>query len=383
MNSVSEKDRRNVRTPIRYTCANLKAKMETASGAAEVLVSDISLEGIGAYCEGELNLPSDKAINLWLSSEKLGESDTIKVFCVGKSEKTNGDKKSYIYHLKFVKPQRPEKLGVFNLFFSVPSHCPETTRQRFELQKTLAEKDIEALENSNSHLKGCQFQLVLSSMPILFGILSALISFVTGTVKTEVHPLYYFLPPVSVVLSLTFLAVFIQKTEAIRRATAFSLILQRHLAMGSLPPCYRGWHDAYENYNHFVRHGAEKKSVFDVPEFSEKKVKHRVPADSFTWLAVILFLFTPAASMILMFLVLANQISKDPSGVMIYGVIVCVATLFLVGSALWFFRKFKALSHGKRSFRYLVVLFSKIIKYAPPFDPYKNDPINVYPNPPK
>ena len=65
---------------------------------------------------------------------------------------------------------------------------------------------------------------------------------------------------------------------------------------------------------------------------------------------------------------------------MTYGAVVFAVTSFFAGSAYWFSMKYKALSYGKRSFRYLVVLFSKIIKYAPPFDPYKNDPINVHPN---
>jgi len=358
------------RMAVRYDCIGLICSIENNDAS----VSNMSLEGLAIETDKALDLDPDKPSKIILQDSNSNYQKTLSATPTGKSNTSD----TYRYHFKFVRPQRPESFRDLNRHFSKPCEQPQSNHQRYELQNKLAGMDINTLEGSIRGLKTCQFQLIITAMPILFGLLASIVAFVSSDVVSPVHYFYYLIPPASVVLSFVLLAVFIQKTEAIRRASAFTLILQRHLAMGSIPPCYRGWHDAYENYNHFVRHGAEEKSPFNVTPFKERKIKHKLPADSFTWLAIGVFTVIPVFSLVVMFYIFAIDVQSNNIDLGSYTAIIFASAIFFTVASFWFYNKYKELTVGKRSYRYLVVLFSKLLKYAPPFDPYNNEPIGTH-----
>lgn len=359
----------NKRMAVRYDCIGLLCSI----GNKDASVTNMSLEGLAIETDKALDIDPDKPSKIKLQNTNSNCHKTLSATPAGQSNTSD----VFRYHFKFVRPQRPESFGDFNRHFSTPCEHPKSNRQRYELQNELAGMDINTLEGSIQGLKSCQFQLIMAAMPILFGLLASIVAFVSSEVVKPVHYFYYLIPPASIVLSFILLAVFIQKTEAIRRASAFTLILQRHLAMGSIPACYRGWHDAYENYNHFVRHGAEENSPFNVAPFKERKIKHKLPADSFTWLAIGVFSVIPVFSLIAMIYIFSVDVKSSHIDLGSYTAIIFASAIFFTVAAFWFYNKYKALTVGKRSFRYLVVLFSKLLKYAPPFDPYKNEPIGT------
>ena len=72
-------------------------------------------------------------------------------------------------------------------------------------------------------------------------------------------------------------------------------------------------------------------------------------------------------SMVLM-VVMAWKIDIERGG---YASIVGITIAFILLSAIWVVRELKALTNrGPKTVRYLLVLFGKILKHAPPFDPY-------------
>ncbi len=279
------------------------------------------------------------------------------------------------YHIKFKSTLRPESLGDFNEYLTIPESSSKSVRQRFLLQNGLAEKDIDSLHRSILNLKTCQFQLVLITIPLLFGLLGSMVTLATTSSESELHPAVLFFPPVSVIISLILLAVFIQKTESARRSTAFVMLLQRYMAFGAYPACYRGWHDSYENYNHIIKYGCDEGSPFNVKPISETNFTgwRPMPVDVFTVFSIALFIVAIFLGMVMM-IALAIYSNTDT---LLYSVVVMVVTAFFIFFAVWFKRKYKSLKTGKRSFRYLVVIFSKILKYAQPYDPYKDKPLRA------
>ena len=83
----------------------------------------------------------------------------------------------------------------------------------------------------------------------------------------------------------------------------------------------------------------------------------------------------------LMFYIFADGVNGKNIGIGSYTVVVFTSGAIVAVAATWFIYKFKALTNGDRSFRYLVVLFSKLLKYAAPFDPYRNKPICTHAKP--
>ena len=352
----------NKRMAVRYDCYNLWGELE----GERVKVVNISLDGIALETSNNIAVTPNSVKKLTLEEKSPDGKKTFDVRLAGKSEESKR------YHFKFLRPQRLERLGDLNRHFSKPSECPYSNRQRYDCQKVLVENDIDDLQGNIQGLKNCQFQLVLAAIPILFGIVASSVVFVTNQSVSNVGDFYFVLPPATIVMCCVMLAIFIQKTESIRRASAFTLILQRHLAMGSIPACYRGWHDAFENYNHFVRHGPEKSSPFNFPPIQERNIKQKVPADSFTWLSVGLFTVVAVLSLILMIYALWLKMSDSSLTQLSFYLVASGSVSVFIVVSFWFYKKYKALTVGDRSFRYLVVLFSKLLKYAPPFDPYRN-----------
>lgn len=164
--------------------------------------------------------------------------------------------------------------------------------------------------------------------------------------------------------------VFLQKVESVRRYQAFCMLLQRYLIFGSFPHGYRGWYDAFENYTHRARHGSSAK--YDVKPFRESNFSRRIPPDAFVWFGVTFLSGIPFISIILMWVMAIGM------GVKIgpYTGLVVATTLIGAIFYVWFWGQIKQLTRGEKTFRYFAVIFGKLLKHAPPFDPYMNDSLN-------
>ena len=356
------------RLAIRHECVDLFVKIN----ADKLQVIDLSLDGFSVFKERDKPPFSSSLFVDFLEDNKLNKSMTA--IYVGTSEYQARER----HHFKFLNSQRPEKLEWLNRHLSKPFNCHKSSQDLYVRQKNVAEMDLSAISSTIQNLKDRQFQLILAAIPILFGLLASIVKFISREGTEVVNDFYYIIPPTTTILSVLFLAVFIQKTESIKRSTVFALILQRHLVMGSFPKCYRGWHDAFENYNHLIRHGTDRGSPFDVNELKEENIITKIPANSFNMLAVGLFMAIPVLSSFLMIYLFYMQVTQENFGLVSYTTVVLVVGAFLVVAVYKFVKKYKELTKGKRSFRYLLVLFSKILKYAPPFDPYSNISLSTH-----
>ncbi len=363
------------RLNVRHNCLALECQIN----GFIVDVNDLNLEGFSFnYEAGKLLLAENSNESVTLLDKTTRDASSFAVIYIG--SETNKEKERHRF--KFTSPRRPEGIGWLNRHLSNPAPDSKSSRVRFNHQKNLAESDISSQQTIIQSLKDRQFQLVFAAIPILFGLIaSSTAIFMKISSGKAIHEFYYILPPASGILSFLFLAVFVQKIESVRRSSAFSLVLQRHIAMGIIPACYRGWHDALENYNHIIRYGAKEGSVFDVEPFTDGGRKHWVAASSFNYLAFGLFVAIQIISLALNIGLIYLEYKSSALELSGYTGFVSVISICCVYAAWRFYKKYVALTKGKRSYRYMVVLFSKILKYAPPYDPYRTKQLMTHDRP--
>ena len=368
-------DHKSNRTALRFTCDGLSAGVKSGHNEFEIMIIEASLDGLSFDSTSDIGLSENQNIDLTFSDNEGYARKKVSASMAGKSILNSEEGEPCRYHIKFKSTLRPESLGGFNKYLTIPESSSKSVRQRFLLQNSLAKKDIDSLHRSILFLKTCQFQLVLITIPLLFGLLGSMITLVTTFSEPELHPALLFFPPVSVIISLILLTLFIQKTESARRATAFVMLLQRYMAFGAYPACYRGWHDSFENYNHIIKYGCAEGSPFNVRPIRERKIAgwRPMPVDVFPAFSIALFISVIFLGMVLM-IALATYSNTDS---LLYSVVVMVVTAFLIFFTFWFIKKHKSLKTGECSFRHLVVIFSKILKYAQPYDPYKAKPLQA------
>ena len=242
-------------------------------------------------------------------------------------------------------------------------------------QERLAFQDIDLLQASVKNLKDRQFQILMIGITVINGLLGTTAGFVFPDGITEDSHLWVILLPfVCVLFSFSMLAIFLQKNASIRRQDIFTLLLQRYISTDSLPPNYRGWVDAYANYNHFLRYGGVNVYYENTNEFpSHFKNSLLAPADAFSLLTSTVFLLTPMVAISLMFF-MAISLGIDTGS---YTILVAITVTLATLAYAQIFKEFKAINRGKRSFRYLTVLFDKILKHAPEWDPKNNGKLTV------
>lgn len=364
------------RISIRHECIEQVVKINSI----EYKVLEMSLDGCSVESQvADSSKVFDGAIDLDFKRPS-GKFKEIKIRSICQKISKNRENK-YIYHFKFCNSQRPEKLGWLNRNLSRPLSCKDSNHERFERQKTLAENDINVLQSTIQGLKDRQFHLVMLSIPILFGLVSSYVGVIVSEAGSDINILYQIIPPAAIVLSVFFLLVYTQKIESIRRATAFTLILQRHLAMGALPQCYRGWYDAFENYNHIAKYGAEPNSPLHesrIPKNNGKAYISAGPANMFNILSVGMLCGIILASVFLMSFVAFTETEGHRFGLLNYTGVIIFICVFFMAIFLFFAKKYYDLTQGKRSFSYLVCMFSLILKWAPPFDPLNNSKIGTH-----
>jgi len=225
----------------------------------------------------------------------------------------------------------------------------------------LALNDIVELRADIRHLKACQFQLLLASLPIIIALFSAVFSISEGlnSISAWIIPL----PIICALISFMLYIVFLQKTVSIRYSQAFCLLLQEYISQNKFPSNYRGWADAVENYNNLKIYGELEAGKYQ-PNIEQKKyLIPKIRPNSFTWLATMILPVIPLISMpITWYLSIKNDVGNTS-----YTIILFLSTLLLVVGYSWLFRHKNKMSSGSLSFSYLYEQFRLIVEKASSF----------------
>lgn len=268
--------------------------------------------------------------------------------------------------IQFQEEARLEAFGGFSSCVSRPIHDVQTRMSAVTHQNALALSDISSLQASLRDLKARQFQLFLSSIPMFITIIGAFIASLVDVLNSTPEWLFPlgFLPLAAGVLSYALFAVFLQKSSSINRMTAFSLLLQRAVALQWFPSGYRGWEDAYANYNRIKKYGIPPKSKLHVDSRKDQGIKeHFLPADSFKILCASIYMAIPFLSVsVSLFIFHRAQISP-----LAYTLTVATCVVAVLGASIAFGRQLYLLAWGRKSFDHMLILFSKLLKYCPQY----------------
>jgi PilZ domain-containing protein len=353
------------RQPIRYSSEGLRVSVKTLKASTEILnnltACEISLKGCSIIAHEKLNFAESEKVSLTFYCTNDPKEINIEASVVYVKEI---DSRKHIGFL-FKSELRVESLGCLGAYFISPINESKTNISFFENQKVIAQNDADALRKDVLHLKNCQFQLILGSLPI-FAALAVPYTKILHLLQSGGEPdsvyLAILVPIICIILSATMLVVFLQKTASIRRNLAFLMIIQRHLVMGSFPSCYRGWQDAYENYIHITGQG---KKYHNESSPTEKKILGITPSEAFTWFGIGALSIIPIISLISLWLVLYLTNTETAP----YTVIVSFSTILIVVFYVYIFYKIYLLLKGHQSFRNTLMVFSKILHEDQPFDP--------------
>lgn len=351
------------RRSIRFITKELRVKVVDAppnTNADNLAVMDVSLRGCAIEANESCNFKEGEKVKLTFHYTNSTTISLIDACVIYRKDEGGRTRIGFL----FDEALRPESLGGFKSYFVTPLSDRQTQNSIYENQKVVAKNDLEALRRDVLHLKGCQFQLLLGSLPLFVAQGATTVPMFSLGVGESI-PIWAILTPiVSAFLSYMMLIVFLQKTGAIRRNLSFVMLLQRHMVMGSFPPCYRGWQDAYENYNHMLRYG-DKKKYEGSNRVTEKKAFNILPTDAFTWLGVAVLGAVPIISVVMLWGMLL--VVKTDIG--IYTFVVWGSTFLVTMLYIYVLLRIKSLLNGGQSFRNIVIVFSKILKNCPPFDP--------------
>ena len=278
------------------------------------------------------------------------------------------DVRVFVYGFELARPVPPEDWQWFAQYFDEIVPGPISRRSFNERARKLATMDFEALSTRVLHGKRWQFKLVTVGLTLFTVLLAPAFSFLLSPEK--VPPWWVtLLPMAALLLALPMFAVFLQKIASAARQQAFILLLQRYLICDCFPKCYRGWHDAHANLNHLMKYGADARSPLKV-SWPPEDTKRRFPADTFRIFGVFVFVIVPIISLA----VLWALAYMTGFGASVYTISVAITTALLLIAYTWFYRYMSKLVYGKLSYDYMVIAWSRILKYAPPFDPYRNGP---------
>ena len=237
----------------------------------------------------------------------------------------------------------------------------------FVNQKSLALADLEHLHTTVTGLKSQQFHMTIAGIPMFSGLITA--SLVLAVSPGLVAWWNICIPIVIFLLSIGMLAIFLQKNCTIRRKDAFCHTLQTHLSLGSFPVCYRGWRDAYANYNHLMRFKGSRK--YDVPTVPDIAIRV-APSDMFSIISIIVLLLMPLLSASLIVYISIEKMYLNSGAYMAIGAITVSSLVFTYWA---FIREFRKTRSGDGSYRALLIRFDKILHHAPPFNPCSVNPL--------
>lgn len=353
------------RKSIRSSSRGLRVKVLNDANITldDLAVSDVSKSGCSIATNGLCDLNPLDQVQLSFHSTNHSKNSSPVSFVEARIAYVIKDNNGKRIGLVFNSELNTESLGGYNFSFVNPVNDIETKNSLFENQIPIAKNDLHALRRDVLHLKGCQFQLILGALPLFAAqgaTIMPMLSSLTDKGVESMPEWAMLVPIVCAFLSYMMLIVFLQKTGSIRRNLAFVLILQRHMVRGGFPSCYRGWQDAYENYNHILRNGGK----INYLDNSRIKQFNIIPTDAFAWLGVAVLGVIPIFSIIIFWIVI--YLSKVGPGA--YTAIVGGSTAIGVISYLYVFSKINALLRGDQSFRNTILLFSKILESSAPFE---------------
>jgi UDP-N-acetylmuramyl pentapeptide phosphotransferase/UDP-N-acetylglucosamine-1-phosphate transferase len=123
------------------------------------------------------------------------------------------------------------------------------------------------------------------------------------------------------------------------------MLLQRYLAFGSFPKGYRGWFDAYQNYDQMIRHGSSK--AYWVAPVVEKGYIKRIPIDPIVWFGTSFLASIPLVAVVLMWVIASVNIAKGEIG--LYTGLVVLTSCLLAAFYAWVARQTYELTRGQEN----------------------------------
>jgi hypothetical protein len=296
---------------------------------------------------------------------------------------------STVLDLLFSEPVSLEDSESLGNEFSTPHPLFAMSKQRaWAAQLELAKLDIEQLSALSRESGASIITLLLSSISafaVIIGLFFALIQgFGVGGAAEIVnrHPTLgsvlqwaVVLAALPGVIAVPFMIVFLERIAAVHAYDAFRMLLQRSIYCGEFPACYRGWQDAFANFNRLRKYGPGSSKYFDGIAKTHppvtKSVNGLFPAHSFTTIAALVFLVTPYVSVIMICVELWSQstASWQHALVALFGAGGCVLLSVVFAKLLWNVR------YGNRSFDYLLVVYSRILHHAPPYPAQERGPL--------
>jgi FtsH-binding integral membrane protein len=260
--------------------------------------------------------------------------------------------------------------------------CPEndvrSRKHLHALQEETAKSDQANLTAASRDLKLRNFTLALTAVTLIGTGMGIYLTSVGAVTTGKAIPGGVWLAPVAVIPSL--LGVFltnrlVTNLRLVKCYGAFMMILQRASSSGSLPPKYRGWEDAYANFNR-----RRRKEACEGKRFTRRpglQPKHRFmldavhprrhPADRAEALCVMLFLIVLPLTSFVIVLFHAGTVTLSTwlgAGVFLVTILVWLLVAIHVS------RNFDDVYSGGYCYENLVLELSEILHADSPYDAY-------------
>lgn len=225
---------------------------------------------------------------------------------VRNSNKISSDR--FRHNVQFKEQKSLEEARALVIDLAYPLRSPADDQKRVERQTALAFQDLRQLGARAREIQGRLVTVVLTTLTLSIataGLFFTLLAYLERPSNPGNLNLWFLMIAIAPgAIGLFGVTTMIEKLGELRRYGAFSMILQRCLCIGNMPPMYRGWEDAFANYNRRWKSTAhQKRSDLPVPVKWWKRPFSRgwAPADIFYLLATILFLVVmPLISLVMM-----------------------------------------------------------------------------------
>lgn len=363
----------------------------------ELRVVDIS---VGGCCiEAKCPVPLHGAVTLMFYRNGRPASGSMTAYAKNRTQKDSTER----LHLQFDAWQQLVQAKALAVDHVRPMQNTLASKQRLERQRALAVADLSNIRKSIQDARSRLFALGMGVLTFLLAVVGAYLAVlnsyaqsrtgastqVASTLPSFVHPealtMHWWWLLVIAAAPLTLAPVFMltaaQLQAEILRFGSFAMLLERSLVDGNLPVAYRGWEDAFANYNvHWRREAAENGGDVRIhPELPTKPsplkyvlrvlTTRHVPPDMSYLLCVGLFLIVmPAIGVTLVSLNLAQWMhSMGSLSFLLAPVLLALVLLYYCLP----YKELKSVYSGARSFDQCLIRFSEIIHNDPPYSPFK------------
>lgn len=370
---------------------DLKAIVSRARGdegsAIEVKVVDLSVCGCCVEAE-EPEATVGEAIGIRFQRQGVPISSELEAKVRGTSRLGARHR----LHLQFEEQQQLVEARHLVADHAIPAQNAMSDRARRSRQSDLATSDLAQIHSAVRDIRSRLFHLGMGALTLLLaavgaflGVLNAMGKLAVTTSLPAVGTMTWWwllsIAAAPVILAPVFMLVASQLQAELLRYGSFAMILQRTITDGDVPPCYRGWEDAFANYNRRWREMAHRNGGVKASEDLPAKVAplkylwrviHRnyLPPDMSYLLCVGLFMvLMPLVGGALITILMWPTITAGGSmNIVVGGALAVVIAMYYFVPV----RELRSVYGGARSFDQCLIWFNEILSEAPPYDPYNS-----------